>query len=395
MNYPFPTITTINDVLDAIAGKDEFIVVEKPGYKVINYIYKTDTTFPDVVDRTSAILRECRGIIFDASTGKVLRRPLHKFFNLEERPEYSCDKINFNKPHIILAKLDGSQVAPFLVNKSIIWGTKMGETEMSFDIKVFVKGMRRTRHYEALAKACMSFNFTPIFEWCSHKNRVVIDYGAPNLTLIAVRHNESGAYSSQWVMDRLGCDYNVPVVEEVLSMNYVKDSKHLDILREHAKQLEGEEGYVLRFEDGHMLKIKSDWYIRLHRGKDDVSSERKVVNIILNEQIDDFLPALQEHDKERVLDYYAAFFEEFQICCEFIQAVIQHNTFKGISRKNYALFNTDTDLVQNVVFKLWEKLDVQMADIHLELARQARRYCTSNALFDRLKGMLFPKVKYE
>jgi hypothetical protein len=37
MNYKFPLINNISDVLPAIAGRDEFVVTEKEGYTVINY----------------------------------------------------------------------------------------------------------------------------------------------------------------------------------------------------------------------------------------------------------------------------------------------------------------------------------------------------------------------
>ena len=37
MNYKFPYIKNISDVLPAIAGRDEFTVAEKEGYTVINY----------------------------------------------------------------------------------------------------------------------------------------------------------------------------------------------------------------------------------------------------------------------------------------------------------------------------------------------------------------------
>ena len=37
MNYDFPVIKNISDVLPAIEGRDEFVVAEKDGYNVINY----------------------------------------------------------------------------------------------------------------------------------------------------------------------------------------------------------------------------------------------------------------------------------------------------------------------------------------------------------------------
>ena len=37
MNYSFPEIRTIDDVLPHIEGRKEFVVAEREGYTVINY----------------------------------------------------------------------------------------------------------------------------------------------------------------------------------------------------------------------------------------------------------------------------------------------------------------------------------------------------------------------
>ena len=50
MNYEFPHITNISDVLPAIEGRDEFVVAEKEGYTVINYNVMMADTFPDVLE---------------------------------------------------------------------------------------------------------------------------------------------------------------------------------------------------------------------------------------------------------------------------------------------------------------------------------------------------------
>ena len=83
MGYTFPRIETINDVLPAIEGRDEFIVAEREHYTIVNYVVSMPDTFPvintvqliqnfDVSepifetrdDRYAAIRRECRGIVF-------------------------------------------------------------------------------------------------------------------------------------------------------------------------------------------------------------------------------------------------------------------------------------------------------------------------------------------
>ena len=45
MNYNFPTITYINDVLPHIDGRDEFRVIESSEYTTITYAVALEETF--------------------------------------------------------------------------------------------------------------------------------------------------------------------------------------------------------------------------------------------------------------------------------------------------------------------------------------------------------------
>jgi len=50
------------------------------------------------------------------------------------------------------------------------------------------------KKYQQFAKWCIENRLTPIFEWCSRKQRIVIDYPEDKLVLLAVRENMSGKY---------------------------------------------------------------------------------------------------------------------------------------------------------------------------------------------------------
>jgi len=133
--YEFPEIYNIKDVLPAIKDRPEFVVAEKEGYTVVNYNVCFHDTFPDVNGEfktigsleernlpqyQAKIRRECRGIIFDSKTGDIIRRPYHKFFNVNEREETQENQINLGHPHVIVEKLDGSMIAPFIVDGQMI-----------------------------------------------------------------------------------------------------------------------------------------------------------------------------------------------------------------------------------------------------------------------------------
>lgn len=192
MNYAFPEIRTINDVLPHIEGRSEFIVAEREFGTVINYVVATTNTFdmtgPD--DLGGAIRRECRGLIFDRD-GNIMSRPFHKFFNVNEREETQARLIDMSQPHVIMEKRDGSMVRPITINGYIRLATKMGITEVAMQAEKF---FARNVKYKDFCIWCIDKGLTPIFEWTSPFNQIVLPYEEDILTLLAVRENISGKY---------------------------------------------------------------------------------------------------------------------------------------------------------------------------------------------------------
>ena len=207
--YIFPDITDIHQIQAAIANKDEFFISDKGSYLVSNYSVSYSTTFPEIVDNNTAILRECRGIIFNKKTGKIIRRPWYKFFNIGEKNETNIKNLDFTQPHIVLEKLDGSMIAPFEVDGKIIYGSKMGETFLTPHIKEFVK---KNPSYHFFTQDCISKNNTPIFEFCSNKARIVISHPVDRLVLTGIRNNINGNITDYNTMVELAKLYNIEVV---------------------------------------------------------------------------------------------------------------------------------------------------------------------------------------
>lgn len=291
MHYKFPEIRTINDVLPHIAGRDEFIVADKGDYTVINYMVSMSDTFdmtgPD--DLTGAIRRECRGIIFD-KRGDIMSRPFHKFFNVNERDETQHQRIDLNQQHTIMEKMDGSMIRPFYTEGKLRLGTKMGVT----DIAVEAEKLLTTEQIQWLDEI-IHINVTPIFEYIAPTNKIVIEYSEPKLVLLAMRNNISGNYYMP---------YKAPF--EMVPMYGAVDGSMYDYI-ERARQQQGREGDIIRFVDGHMIKIKNDWYVRIHKTKDLIRADRNIADIIVNEQLDDVLPLLDASDLKTVREYEKRF----------------------------------------------------------------------------------------
>lgn len=192
MNYPFPIIQTIDDVLPHIAGRDEFNVNDKGDYITVNYAVDFEDTFamtgPD--DIGGAIRRECRGLKFYPS-GEIAARPFSKFFNVGQLEETQPHVLDFGSDHTVMSKLDGSMVHPILIGEQIRWCTKAGITDVSKLAETFVE---KNIKYRNFAAACIERGLTPIFEYVGPFNKVVLDYETENMILLAVRENVTGTY---------------------------------------------------------------------------------------------------------------------------------------------------------------------------------------------------------
>ena len=314
INYDFPIINNISDVLPHIERRDEFRVVRKDWYTVINYVVNFGETFDwDECDVQGSVMRrECRGLIFDSVSGELLSRPYHKFFNVGERAELAMDEVDMSANHVILEKLDGSMIRPIMVPGSNCYefrlGTKAGITDVAMNAEVW---MVNHSNYVEFVKMCLAHNFTPIFEWCSRKNRVVVDYPEDRLVLTAVRHNERGSYIPHRTLQNFAKDYDLDLVKVVNARSH-----NMPELVDTIRAWESDEGVVVRFDApratagqgaGHMLKIKADAYVVLHRSKDAISNEKNIIAVVINDQIDDLLPILTKSDAQRLRDFQRAF----------------------------------------------------------------------------------------
>jgi RNA ligase len=302
MNYDFPHITHINDVLPHIEGRKEFCVLEKEGYNVIIYAVSFEDTFLwDENDPIgSAVRRECRGLIFDIGTGNLISRPYHKFFNVGEKEETQLNKINLYEPHVVLEKLDGSMIRPILTPEGFRLATKAGITDVAMNAEVFVADKP---HYDTFIRKCIQKGTTPLFEWVSRKNRIVVDYPEDNLILTGMRYNHTGSYLTYVVMKSYASAWNIPVVKAVDGLAV----QNIELFVKQIREWESEEGVVVRFDTGHMVKIKADQYVLRHRAKDSISQEKNVLQIIIEGSVDDLVPLLTPEDGERIQRFQNSF----------------------------------------------------------------------------------------
>lgn len=284
-------IRHIDDVLPHIEGRQDFIVAQKDGYTVIDYVY----ALPDSFDHPARI--ECRGIKF-APDGNILARPLHKFFNAGERPDTQPHALDFSQPHTIMEKLDGSMIHSAIVDGEVVFMTRMGRTDVARKAE---RHLTDRINYMSSLLLNASHPATPIFEWTAPDNRIVVRYEESALTLLAIRRHEDGFYYPPSVCADWAADMDVPFVTN----HEPQHTSAADFLA-YAHAVRGSEGFVVRFANGLWVKAKGEDYVLKHRAKDSILQEKNLLALALSGGLDDVLPLLDEADAAAAREYAAA-----------------------------------------------------------------------------------------
>jgi T4 RnlA family RNA ligase len=359
MRYPIPRIEFLSDVLPYI-GENFYVQPKEGGYTVVNYLNNSQETFPDVwqcgveslrngeclvstrFDYGASIRRECRGILFDTATGRVVARRLHKFFNLNERRETAEDNLSHKHSMRVYEKLDGSMITPIYLESGIRWGTKAGITDVGMQAEFFVA---KNPKYQRFAEFARDIDLTPIFEWCSRKQKIVVDHPVDRLVLLDVRDMITGEYVKRQKLLELSKKFDIELVKE---LNY--DAFNI---KDHIAENTSDEGVVLQYDDGHRVKVKTDWYVALHRAKEAITRERDVIMLILDQKLDDLKPLLNSDDLEKINRYENEFWFKTNLITDAIKKL--HSIALTMQRKEFALNVTCNPIHKAMVFKLLDK----------------------------------------
>lgn len=372
-DYQFPVITHIDQVFEAIKGKEEFFVKHDPlGYSVVNYNCNFPQTFPEVLTVEDAILRECRGLKFNTATGELVARPLSKFFNFLEKSENQAENLDFTKPHVILEKLDGSMAHGMWLGDiddidpaALLWCTKMGaDTDVA---NYFYEFVRNKPQYATFTASFIQLGYTAIFEFLSRKNKVVLDHPVDRMVLIAIRHNETGSYTSYRDMKKVAKDNNIEVVQ-ALPGSIANIQKFADGVSEES----GNEGYVIRFDTGHQLKLKTREYLSLHRALDSMRFEKDVIRLILDEKLDDLKGVLADDLKKAADTFAEQIYSNIYKVAETVYWETQeaYDNFNG-SKKRFAIEVAAKHQYSTFMFKMFDLIDQNGNDMELNDYRNA------------------------
>lgn len=357
----FPIIRTIEDVLPHIHGREDVGVVDKGEYKFIKYV----SAFMNADLFDSEMRRECRGLKF-APDGRIIARPYHKFFNYGER----ATGIDVLKPHHILDKLDGSLVHGCLLpGNRIRLMTLRGITDTSIQAEKYLTENEGRLMYDMLYAG-----YTPIFEFVAPENQIVIRYETPRLVLTGIRANVTGEYMTRAQLESFAQAYSVELVATLGTIT------QLDDFIEQAKARRGIEGYVIRYENGHMVKVKTEEYILFHKAKDEIWREKNAFAVVLSDGVDDILPLLSPDDASALERFAHELNTVLSLQAKEIERAAEESRAKGEDRLDFArrYISTIDKALAKVAFRALDGKDA-----FDELRMRLLRMCGSGIKVER------------
>ena len=281
----FPEISYLEDILPAIHDTDVISVNWKPeGYCEVTYRLQERGLFDHPVH--GPMRRECRGLLF-GEDGEILSRGFHKFFNINEIGETMMENLDFSEPHHLETKLDGSMLRPFILDGELRFGSKRGITDLANQAWRETVGFSiHDGELEWMKEMCLR-GITPIFEYTSPNNRIVVSYEEPKIVLLACRENISGRYLAPEEYK----DY--PGAKVMTDKTVIAP----DIFLSSTRGLTDFEGYVVVWPDGNRVKVKSNWYVKLHKVRESINEDRHIFWLAINGKLDDIYPLLNDSDR--------------------------------------------------------------------------------------------------
>lgn len=275
----FPVIENLDQFREQVGPRKVFRFYERPG----DIIMGSYGIMDDGLGFENMWQRECRGILFRASTGELISRPLHKFDNvpcpISELVEWMLP--NAGEIDYFTKKFDGSM---FHAYRNVSGGISFA-SQRSLD----TAETRRVESYCIqnpgyldLVNECMEMGCTPIFEYVGNDNPIIVKYGKPTLLLLKVRDMRTGRYCDDLKL-ALGSAHGVEMPN-----NYDR-SFMVTGFEEHFLNEDNAEGLVITMRNGDMLKWKNSWYLRVASMLKRLN-ERNIAGMVVTQRIDDAMP---------------------------------------------------------------------------------------------------------
>lgn len=241
-------------------------------------------------------VRDCRGLILEKGTWKIMSLAFRKFFN---NAETHAAKINWDTAHV-LNKEDGTMIQVYWDWNKEVWfaattGTAEGEGEVNNKYgTTFNELFWDTVISKYSFNTCLlDKNHVYVFELTTPYNIVVTPHGESSATLLAVRNRLTLKEIAYTELNMISVSLGIPLVK-----SYDLNAKNAGTLIKTFENMPwSEEGYVVRDADDNRVKIKNPAYLAVHhlKGK---TAEHNIMVIVKTNEIEEFISTFPDRKDE-------------------------------------------------------------------------------------------------
>lgn len=307
------------NLVESTEGEFYFVDQEVQGipYRIFGY------RFASYSDWQKPGALESRGTVFNMKNPqepKLVCRPFHKFFNLNENP--FTQNLDMDNISILMEKMDGSLI-------SFFWdeGIK-GKSKMSFESPQAIQALdllMYDRKLFGLVETWTKQGCTLNFEFTSPSNRVVVFYEKPSLTLLSVRDLDGNYVQMETLKEHF--------------KDYLVDFQKISTLCvDEVLNLTDFEGYVVITKSGQWFKLKTLWYSSLHKVRDNLLNREKILEAVANDSYDDLISIATKEEKDLIDECFEIF--KWFMKDSFKRIHDLHHLNKGKERKDFAISGT-------------------------------------------------------
>jgi len=330
--------TLYSNLMNLVEGNEAFFFNdwELGGnwYRNFNYCLASYTDFC----ATDAL--ECRGIMFEISEGggnatmvRLASIGFPKFFNAGENP-FTMD-IDLSTVVELADKADGSLITTYMDDGVLRVKTKGSLTsDQAINANAFLRLDENAQFRAELIKG-EQLGFTIICEWVSSAHRIVLPYFKPELRVLGVRSREDGSFIH---FDDIDCEHFPETLDRWTKIIETDDT---EAYIKSVSDMQHIEGVVARLPSGQYFKVKSLWYLALHRTKDSITIPRRLFECVLEEASDDLRTLF--HDDElaiKMIEDMEAFVEQkYNHMVDSVERFYERN--KHMERKEFAILGQE------------------------------------------------------
>lgn len=263
-----------------------------------------------------------RGTVFDVTdTDKpvLVSLCMPKFFNLDENPmAVTTEELDTLAPdqYKVCNKADGSLITLFRNHNGELIVKSKGSlySDQAIAARKYIEEQKSQNIMEFIDANCTP-NSSVNMEWVAPDNLIVLRYNEAKLIPLNTVDHTTGKVTP----------FNVDIV-------------HLSTVQE-MKSRSNIEGVVVYLADGRMVKVKTDWYVALHRVRDDINNPKRIAASVLEEASDDMksaFPEFKEHI-EKIEYKVIGTWNRLQTVLPELDLTVKHELQLGTSFKDIAL----------------------------------------------------------